>query len=732
MTLNEIRDDNKLSVRAYNVCRFNNLYNLNLILDYYSKKYTFKNLRNCGEGTNKELIKFCKGNLSEKHIQPNSSKKEIKNPYLTVLDQLSRKQREVINSFILVNIDSLSIRSQNAIRINLRRNFKIKNFIQSFLSKSFDVGLMKNVGKKSIPEIEVFIQIVSEFIDKVNQTKDEELLTILRNRYLIQKAFSLYNIPNEVLVSESIFRLASFLLDNNALFDEKETIIVKKSLNVYDDFEQLTLDEIAKQIGLSRERIRQVRKICIEELSTKFNFLKNFNEDLFSNYGIDSSSNYIFIDDELKHKINKLNETNFSNVFLAHITFIYSHQEFDLVGNIKDVLQTNNLNHRNRHNWKLFYLVAREISKAFNFEQLLNDISLRLEERIKETYTFNFKSYLSKFLTDGQIEILDEITPIAEKIIFEELNLTIDLKDNISFKKNTVKVAYEYALEALEHIGKPSKVKKILAVVNELHPDYETDGPKMRVSMKRKHGFVPVGRKSIFGLKKWEKELENFKGGTIRTISKEFLTDFNEPQDTEKLTEYVKQFRPKTNAKSIYNNLYVDESNTFVFFENYYIGLTSKEYSEHFKLLSKKELPEKRTWEESFEILKNFIDENNRLPFSSGCPESEEKLYRWFNVQKSNINKNKLNHQQEYLITSIAKQFKDSLGKRRTNNDERFLELLKFVENNSRLPSNIKNGEQTLYAFHYKQRKKFKESLLNEEDEKKLIEVALLLQKLKI
>jgi RNA polymerase sigma factor (sigma-70 family) len=282
MTLNEIRDNSKFSVRAFNVCRFNQLYNIDLILEYYSTNNSFINLRNCGEGTNYELIKFCKDSLGAKHLHPNPSKEEVNNPYLSVLDQLSRKQREVINSFILVNIDSLSIRSQNAIRINLRRNFKIKNFIQSFLSKSFDVVLMKNVGKKSIPEIEVFIQIVSEFIDEVNQTKDDQLLTILRNRYLIQKTFSLYTIPKEVLESESIFRLANFLLDKNALFNKKETTIIKKTLNVYDYFEEYTLDEIAQQIGLSRERVRQLRKKCIEQLSTKFDFLQNFNEDIFS------------------------------------------------------------------------------------------------------------------------------------------------------------------------------------------------------------------------------------------------------------------------------------------------------------------------------------------------------------------------------------------------------------------------------------------------------------------
>lgn len=573
MTLNDIRDNYKFSNRAFNVCRFNKLYNLSLILDYYSKNHSFINLRNCGEGTNKELIKFCKETLSANHLQSNSIKEEIKNPYLTVLEQLSRKQREVINSFILVNIDSLSVRSQNAIRINLKKNFKIKNFIQTFLLRSFDVGLMKNVGKKSIPEIELFIQIVSEFIDEINQIKDEKLLTILRNRYLIQKTFSLYNIPDKVLESESIFRLANFLLVENSLYDRKESMIIKRALKFYNDFEEFTLDEIAEKIDLSRERVRQLRKKCIEQLPNKFDFLQNFNEDLFSNYGIDENSEFIFIEEELKERINKQNQTNFSSIFITYIIYCYNNQNFDLVGNVEDVMQTNYFNNRKRHNWKLFYLVKNEITEEFDFERLLNDISSRLEERIKETYDFNFKSYLSKFLVNNRIEILEDIIPIAEKIVFEELNINIDLEDNIAFKRTTSKLAYEYAFEALENIGKPSKVEKILAKVKELHPNYDTDGPKMRVSMKRKHGFVPVERKSVFGLRKWEKELDNFKGGTIKDIIIEYLQEKEGPVHISEILKHLGQFRKNKNSRSVITNLKVDPQERFLIFNQGFIGL---------------------------------------------------------------------------------------------------------------------------------------------------------------
>src|SRR5680860_1391223 len=107
MTLNQILEKKYLSVRAYNVCGNNNLYNLNLIVDYYSKNSSFKNLRNCGDGTNEELIEFCKTHLLES--SETTDKKEGQLSFAELTSKLTRKQREVINSFIFINTSSLSI-----------------------------------------------------------------------------------------------------------------------------------------------------------------------------------------------------------------------------------------------------------------------------------------------------------------------------------------------------------------------------------------------------------------------------------------------------------------------------------------------------------------------------------------------------------------------------------------------------------------------------------------------
>ncbi|MCW0522946.1 hypothetical protein OKE68_01245 [Riemerella anatipestifer] len=730
MTIDEIYKNEEISVRSYNLCRYNGLDSIDKLIEYYLKNSSFENLRNCGRRSNEELIEICK-----KYHSTNAditTEQTVKNPLEEILANLTRIQREVINSFILVNSISLSIRSKNAISQFLGGNFSVRNFAEKILlDKKFNVATIENVGKKSILELEVYISIVRDFIKNVNEANDEKQLITLKNNFLIQRTFSISRIPSEILHSESIFQLTDFLLKNNALFNENHNLIIQKALKIYQNDKEQTLDEIASENNLSRERVRQIRKDCINELFEKLSFIKNFNDDLFQNYGIDLSAKLIEVKENLVSQINTLNKTNFSKEFISYIFAVYLSDNFVIIGNIEDVLLPKFSSSRNRHNWNNFYIVNREFSKV-DFVSFANDVNERLNERIEETYSFNFKSYLSRFINDFDIEIIEIAFPIAEKIMNDEFSLYLDLDDNIVFKRNTIKQAFEYSYEALEILGKPSKVEEITKKILELHPNYETDENKVRASMKRNNGFVPVGRKSIFGLKKWENELEDFKGGTIRSISTEFLEQSDNPKHISEITEYVLKYRPNSNEKSIYYNLRIDESETFSFFKNSYVGLKKKKYSEDFEILKDSDIIERGSWEERYDDLQNFLLLENRLPFSNGVPEEEIRLYRWLNVQKSKLKTKKLDEQKRKLIIEIYEKFPPINGKRRLNSTEKYDELLDFIKGNKRLPSANKQGEENLYQFFYKQRKLYDNDELDNNEKSYFSKVCEILKNLSL
>lgn len=731
MTIDEIYRKEELSVRAYHVCKYNNLNSVKDLKIYYFKHKSFDKLRNCGRKSDEELIEICNKYQGEHFDNPETEIK-LENPLKAIISNLTRVQREVINSFILVNTNSLSIRSKNAITLHLTRNLKIKNFAEKILlSDNFNVKNIKNVGAKCVPELEIYISIIKDFLNEVSQTDNEKKLISLKNNFLIQRTFSISKIPSEILESESIFLLTDFLLNQNALFDETQTVIVKKAFKIYQNQKELTLDDIAEKVNLTRERVRQIRKISLDDLFNKLLFIQNFSDDLFQKYSIDINSSQIEINQKLVDKINVINFTYLSREFVSYILYVYLSEKFSLIGEVEDVLQSRYFNARNRHNWKNFFLIKKEIVNEIDFNALANDIDNRINDRIVESYSFNFKSYLSRFLTNNNIEFLDSAFPIGEKIINDEFELYLDLDENLIFKRNTKKQTHEYAYEALNHLGKPSKVKEIYEKVLELYPNYDTDEAKVRVSMKRKNGFVPIGRKSVFGLKKWEKELDNFKGGTIRDIVEEYLSQFPEPIHISEITSHVLKYRPKSNQYSILQNLKLDESGLYIFYKGSHVGLSTKKYTEEHMKSKSIDNSDRKSWEERFDALQSFTQKEKRLPYSNGVPEKEIKLYRWLNVQKGKINKGKLNSNKTNKINDIIDKFPSINGNRESNSNEKYEELMTFVKSNFRLPSASKNGEENLYQFFYKQRKLFDKDELETKEEIQFIEVAKLLQNIK-
>jgi len=59
LSLSELTQIEGLSVRSQNVCEWNDLIDINSILDYYRNNRNFLKLRNCGQKSNYELLTIC-------------------------------------------------------------------------------------------------------------------------------------------------------------------------------------------------------------------------------------------------------------------------------------------------------------------------------------------------------------------------------------------------------------------------------------------------------------------------------------------------------------------------------------------------------------------------------------------------------------------------------------------------------------------------------------------------
>jgi predicted DNA-binding protein YlxM (UPF0122 family) len=587
MTIEEINYSEDISVRSFNVCNDNELKDLNAILKHYREHKTFGNLRNCGKKSNEELTELCMKYIDyggSQIVEPTKPEKQL----ITTISSFNRTQREIVNSFIEINSNNLSNRSKNAITSFLNGNLKIRNISERILTNDrFNFQDIKNVGTKTVTELKSFIHTITEFIEKVAEVDSENDLVALRNRFFIEKTFSISSVPNEILESQSIFSLVDFLISKNAIFEKNESIIFQKAFKVFDNQPELTLDEIAEEINISRERVRQIRKGILENLFNNLQFLKNTEDDLYQKYNIDQNQKLIIIDEDLNNYINEVNNTNFSVEFNTFIIYSYLSDKFDLVGEIEDVLLPKYFNSRDRHNWDNFYLVKNQLTNEFDFKNFANDIDKRINARNELTYSFHFKSYLNNFIKNEDNSLISIVFHVAERIINQEFDLIIDLDDNIVFKRNTVKQVPEYAIEALEKLGLPSKIEDIYKLIELNYPEITKSQDALRGSLQRTPGIIYFGRSSTYGLKKWEIEKEGIKGGTIKDIIFEYLQNKNDPIHILELLGEVHRYREETNAKNIITNLKLDPQNKFIIFNQSFIGLSNKSYNSKLSNLPK-------------------------------------------------------------------------------------------------------------------------------------------------
>ncbi len=167
-TLFELAIEDKLSQRTQNICQSNKLDNLYLILIYYVSNKDFLGFQNCGKESNAELIRLCKKYLNiqlSTKIQNSDDSNEI---VVSQIDNLSTKQKAVLNNFIYLKYSKLTIRSKNGLSNLLQNSITIgtiKNEI--YANKYYNVEKIRNVGELSEQEITHFFLEVKELIELV-------------------------------------------------------------------------------------------------------------------------------------------------------------------------------------------------------------------------------------------------------------------------------------------------------------------------------------------------------------------------------------------------------------------------------------------------------------------------------------------------------------------------------------------------------------------------------------
>jgi len=579
LSITELAVKHQLSVRSTNVCKSGNLRNLTDIISFFVDKHGFKTLPNCGEKSNKELCLLCNTYLSD--FQSNMSLPIQEDNEFTFYNSLTPYRKSVFNRFVSNMLNTLSVRSINGLTTMCGNEPSPSKIIYNLYDKKIDFKKIKNIGTKAETELVSFREMIEKFINNFKSIPNENLSKEFLKLVIISTFDSIgikvtYDLNKFFDINNRIyfFTLIHQILRYEKILNKNETRIFYE---IYTINININFSKVASELGVTRERVRQIYKTIERSFSLHLDFVKSFNlSDCVGSNSI-PDGNLIIIDSQYTDTKNAEENLNFNSLFYANIFSIFLRDSFTKI----DVSDTdfNKLSVQETSNLNAFYFIRNNLSRRFNFSLFLNTVRDRLSERISESYQLYFEGFLYQFFYDRpDISVLEHINDVCEKLLFSEFELVLDSLGYLIFERNVKQQIQDYAVEALEELGEMSHLSKIMDLVRLKYADVEFSDNSIRGTMQReKNIFIFIGRSSTYGLKKWEEENENLRGGTIRDLVEEFLDKCESPKHISEILSYVNQFR-STNSKSVKTNIEMEENGKFITFPGDYVGLSCKEY----------------------------------------------------------------------------------------------------------------------------------------------------------
>lgn len=658
LILEELYEIENLTERTYNICKNNNLKDLDNILNYFLENRNFLNLRQCGRRSNGELLEVCNKYRQFFSVSSNVSDDtpileetligSNNNRTLDSIQNLSIYQDKIINYRTNINLKNFSNRIKNIIGVPHGSFFYYKKLLHIVLNPQYDYNKIPNVGKSNETEIRLLFNSIREQINEVEKIENiDDQRSELINSYLGWE----YGISNDEIIKLwsdydktkgiPIYKIINSLNSKDLLFEQNEGVIFRKGFNIWKNRDIQSNNEISSQLGLTIERIRQIKNKLYDKFDTKFSFLQILNFQDYNLYGLNTELDFIVINEDFLEEVNRSEKTEFNQLFVSKILSLILKESFDSIGDSHSIFFNIINKGKFSHNWKKIYLIKKDILEIIDFERMIADVNNKLTDDIHLDYSINFEIFYLNYKINKRDVDFERIRPIIKYILHSELNLNLDDDNHVKFERNTKKYVPEYIVEVLEHYGKPMSLYKIFDILNSKNSEKFNSVESLRSSCIQDDKLVSLGKNSFYGLKMWEEE-GKIKKGTFYDLTEEYLNQFETPIHLDDIVVFVSRYRPNVTFNNLYSMLKTLEGKKrFIFFKNYHIGLISKQYEEEY-VKNNKIRYERRIWENSFELLNEFISNNNRFPSPNGNKE-EHRLYSFLIVQLNKIEKGQLN-----------------------------------------------------------------------------------------
>jgi hypothetical protein len=585
MNLQEMFMKGIIGTDALYMCHYHQLFTASDIMEHYITHGDFSEFRGCHSHANLELVAFCQTQISVTSspvisefdmqeirgykptmefvsIQPRNAIQKERIHKLTQV-ALSEFEEQQLNHAIKERFATLSVRAQNAFANALGQTVTYENIrLHIFFNPDFDFYKIRNVGTKTVPELEGFVEWVYNTVIRFNPEDYYEPMD-----------------KNDALEGLNYFDKLDVVLMDQCIGSTELRQSIARTLNLFQSDSDYYADALTDILPLSKERIRQLRFSLNSRIALQIMATHSVEEDFLNEYGLDISGDTVIISDEFRDRVNSRHGKDYTTRLVSLMMGSYLSSSHRFPGDYKDILSKRSSKMLVRYEWKTIPWIHEDLLNAFFLDNMMTELS-RVHATHRDADTiFSAIPYFQQDVLLENPDLIVRVRQMLSAILSLELGLTLQEDFMIILPPNKRMHHWRYVQAALEDIGTAASAEEIVTRIEMLYPDYPLTEHQVSTAINcNRDKFVNHYRSALFMLPHFE-EAQNVVSIPIRDMAYEYLCEQEVPISLEDLLAYLVAFYPSTNKESVRNNLYEDKQNRFVFFPGACIGV--KEKHEH-------------------------------------------------------------------------------------------------------------------------------------------------------
>ena len=612
----------------------------------YSPDFSAKDIRNIGRKSLPE-VENCISEICSLMEQAGiSTRKELPADTISksIINESDAERIEANKSCIMNEMFSLSVRTKNVLQ-NLLENScsgSIVKFYSVITSPDFDPKELRNIGKRSLPEISQFVDFVQSLITSDSTTEEE----LAKNRKVRQwvdagiverKDVDFIQRTYEKVGHFPLYSAIGLFINN---LDERHRLITQTQLFIYEYDQYIDRSQVAAQLRLTPERIRQLRVKCLERIKNHIIKFKHQVADLSSYYNLDDLSN-----------VNAREEVSFSASFCYWVLSLIN-PDYSVIGDAQTCFY-------NPYGKELkLEICSTKLNKIFDFKSFISSFDELYNSKHYDDIDIVLTSYLDKFFRKGIVfESREEIHSKCIQIIRDSYPCIFN-GNHLVIQSNAIRNIPDLVEQVIRENGHAMSAEELFSIISSQYPGKTRSVDTVAAAARNNPNVKPVGRASIYTLKEWVEGED--RSGTIRDFALEYLLSLDTPIAViSEIGDYVRKFRPTSSDRSIQSNLLMESSGRFALYTKNkitYVGLSSYDYDPSYVKFNAVYTP-KRASQTSFSLLEEFIQKNNHFPFFTTDDPEERRLSRfWHNITHA-YNNNTINNEDRELVDYMIEKY---------------------------------------------------------------------------